>query len=605
MVQDPYKYFRLEARDLLDQLSKGVLELEKSTDDPALVQKLLRLAHTLKGAARVVKQQQIADHAHAIEEDLSPFREGGRAVGSDQVSSVLLHIDGIDRAVQVLMRARVEQPADPGAAAREESFRLVRADIAEMDTVLDGVSETHSLLTGLRGSAQDIEAAQHLVDLLIAQLAPAVGKEMAPSVQGGLAKVLSIAEELRKRFTRFERQLGFTVDQMDRELRQLREATEQLRLVSAGTLFNMLERTARDAAQALSKQVRFVSSGGDIRLDSHVIETVQSALIQIVRNAVAHGIEPERERHANGKDGVGCVTVDVVQRGRKIIFRCHDDGWGLNLENVRRAAQKKGLSSGEVKQYGSEELLRLLLRGGITTSNTVTEMSGRGIGLDVVRDAVNRLCGDVIVKTESDRGTSFEIVVPSSLASLEALLVESAGTIAAIPLDAVRNTLRLTADDISWESVSATVSYDGHAIPFRPLVASLTGATSATDRNWTAVILRGETELAAIGVDRLLGTGRAVVRPLPDDAPSNGIVAGVFLDSEGNPQLVLDADGLVEQIQRADAAWSAAELPRHKVLVIDDSLTTRMLEQSILETAGYEVEGAQSGEEAREKARHN
>lgn len=604
MAQDPYKYFRLEARELMDQLSKNTLELEKDVSDSTLVAKLLRLAHTLKGAARVVRQQEIADRAHAIEEDLLPFRDGGGAVGAAEISSVLAHIDVIGRAVQSLTPTKAEEPSQSYVMAKEESFHTVRADIAEMDAVLDGVSETHSLLTGLRGSAQDIEAAQHLVDLLIAQLAPVANKEIPLTPQGGSSQVSSLAEELRKRFARFERQLGSTIDQMDRELRQLREATEQLRLVSAGTLFNVLERTARDAAQALSKQVRFVSSGGDIRLDSHVIETVQSALLQIVRNAVAHGVEPASDRRIAGKEEAGRVTVDVSQRGRKIVFRCSDDGRGLNLEDVRRAAQKKGLTSSEARHYDSEELLRLLLRGGISTSSTVTEVAGRGIGLDVVRDAVNRLSGDIIVKTESGKGTSFEIIVPSSLASLESLLVETAGSVAAIPLNTVCQTLRLTADDISRESVNATIAYNGQAIPFQPLTASLNGGTSATDRNWTTVVLRGGAEFAAIGVDRLLGTGRTVVRPMPDYTPSNGIVAGMFLDSEGNPQIVLDTDGLVGQITRAETDWTAAELPRHTVLIIDDSLTTRMLEQSILETAGYEVDLAQSAEEGLEKAHH-
>jgi two-component system chemotaxis sensor kinase CheA len=602
MAQDPYKYFRLEARELVEQLSKTTLELEKASGDPALVQRLLRLAHTLKGAARVVKQQQIADRTHAIEEELLPFRDGGNVIGSAKISSVFAHIDVIARAVQALTPATAEERVESNAPVKEESQHTVRADIAEMDAVLDGVSETHSLLGGLRNSVQDIEAAQHLIDLLVAQLAP-VGRELASGATTSLAQVSSLAEELRKRIARFDGTLVSTIDQMDRELRQLREATEQLRLVSAGTLFNALERTARDAAQALSKQVRFVTSGGDIRLDSHVIETVQSALLQIVRNAVAHGIEPTKERRADGKSDAGCVTIDVSQRGRKIVFRCHDDGRGLNLEDVRRAAQKKGLMPSEAKHYGSGELLQLLLRGGITTSSTVTEVSGRGIGLDVVRDAVARLSGDIIVKTETGKGTSFEIVVPSSLASLEALLVESVGMIAAIPLTNVRNTLRLTAEEISRESGNAAIPYAGRAIPFQPLSVSLNGTVPATDRNWTTVVLSNNDELAAIGVDRLLGIGRTVVRPMPDYTPSNGIVGGMFLDSEGNPQVVLDADGLVRQVNRADTAWSAAQPSRQTILVIDDSLTTRMLEQSILETAGYEVDVAQSGEEGLEKAR--
>src|ERR1700743_86209 len=157
MAQDPYKYFRLEARELMEQLSKTTLELEKAAGDTALVQKLLRLAHTLKGAARVVKQQEIADRSHAIEEDLLPFRDSGGVVGAAEIGSVLAHIDVIGRAVRSLSPTKSEEPAEPGTpTVKTESFNTVRADIAEMDAVLDGVSETHSLLNGLRSSARDI-----------------------------------------------------------------------------------------------------------------------------------------------------------------------------------------------------------------------------------------------------------------------------------------------------------------------------------------------------------------------------------------------------------------------------------------------------------------
>jgi two-component system chemotaxis sensor kinase CheA len=177
---------------------------------------------------------------------------------------------------------------------------------------------------------------------------------------------------------------------MDRELGQLREAAERLRLVSAGNLFTALERTARDTARALSKQVSFEGKGRDIRLDSHVLETVQGALIQIIRNAVAHGIEPEAERTAAGKPPTGRISVEISRRGRRIVFACRDDGRGVDLEAVRRVALQRGLIGPAAKQLDAEALVRMLLRGGISTSKTVTDISGRGIGLDVVREAVER-----------------------------------------------------------------------------------------------------------------------------------------------------------------------------------------------------------------------
>lgn len=603
MPQDPYRYFRLEGRELLDQFGQGILELERGGSNAALLQRLLRLAHTLKGAARIVKQQEIADRAHAIEDALSPFRESSAAVTRDQIDTVLQHLGDIGQRLQTLIPIENADSPAQGKPAADDGVRLVRADVREIDAVLDGVLEAHALLNGLRGSTRAIEQTQRLVDILLAELAAGVGAEHGGQRRFSAEHVAATAADLRRGVVGLERNLGSAIDQMDRELRQLRDTAEQLRLVPAATLFTALERTARDTAQALSKEVRFDGTGGDIRLDSHVLATVQGALTQIVRNAVAHGTESETERRSLGKPCAGRVNVDVFRRGRRIVFKCHDDGRGLDFAAVQRIAVRRGLLGANAVELGAEELVRLLLRGGISTSRSVTEVSGRGIGLDVVREALDRLGGEVIVRTEPRQGTTFELVVPPSLLSTDALMVTASATAAAIPLDAVRGSIRVAAAEISTTARGMSVLYGRSAIPFVLLSKALDGARPAAGRNWTAAVVEGSGGLAAFGVDRLLGTARVVVRPLPEHAHANAVVAGVFLDAEGNPQLVLDPDGLVTDAYRAEDVALEQAPPRRPVLVVDDSLTTRMLEQSILESAGYEVDVALSGEEALESAR--
>jgi two-component system chemotaxis sensor kinase CheA len=603
MAQDPYRYFRLEGRELVDQFSQGILELEKGGPNAAVLQRLLRLAHTLKGAARIVKQQEIADRAHAIEDALSPFRESSEAVARAQIEAVLQHLGDIGQRLQTLVPpdgADAPAQAKPAAA---DGVRLVRADVAEVDAVLDGVLEAHALLNGLRGSARAFEQAQRLVDILLAELAAGVGAEHGGPRRFSAEQVAATATELRRGVLGLERNLGSAIDQMDRELRQLRDTAEQLRLVPAVTLFTALERTARDTAQALSKEIRFEGTGGDIRLDSHVLATVQGALTQIVRNAVAHGTESETERRSLGKPGAGCVSVDIFRRGRRIVFKCRDDGRGLDFAAVRRIAVRRGLLAANAGELPAEELVRLLLRGGISTSRAVTEVSGRGIGLDVVREAVDRLGGEVTVRTAPGQGATFELDVPPSLLSTDALMVTASATAAAIPLDAVRGAIRVGAADISTTARGMSILYGRSAIPFVPLSKTLDGARPTAGRSWTAAVVEGAGSLAALGVDRLLGTARVVVRPLPEHADAKAIVSGVFLDAEGNPQLVLDPDGLVADAYRSDDVALEPAPPSRPVLVVDDSLTTRMLEQSILESAGYEVDVALSAEEALETAR--
>jgi two-component system, chemotaxis family, sensor kinase CheA len=603
-AKDPYKYFRPEAREILEQFSRGVLDLEKLEDGAPTVQRLLRLAHTLKGAARVVKQSAIANRAHAIEDVLAPLRNSTDKVGREQIEAVIGHIDAINGQLATLV---------PGAAATAvgkttiaETSRTIRTELAEADAVLDSVVETHALMNGLREAARSVQDVAQLAETLVSQFSVFSSKDHDRRSDSRSSQRFAIAEELRRKTGAVERSLASLVDQMDRELRQLREAAERLRLMPAASLFTILERTARDTARALSKQVAFNGTGGDIRLDAHVLDVVQGALVQLVRNAVAHGIEPDAARASAGKAAIGSVAVAVSRRDRKIVFSCRDDGSGIDLEEVRRVAAQRGLLDTPTSELGADALMQMLLQGGLSTSKTVTEESGRGIGLDVVREAVERLGGEVACRSRRGAGTTFEIAIPPSLSSMDALIVEAAGNAGtfAVPLDCVRRTSRLLANEVTLSSRGASVIFDGEAIPFVPLAAALQAAAWSTERNWPAVVVAGAGGLAAIGVERLLGTVKIVVRPLPEHMTASPIVAAAALDADGNPQLVLDPDSLVRAARRGATAATDPEPGKRPVLVVDDSLTTRMLEQSILESAGYEVDLAISGEQALECVRN-
>jgi len=605
MSKDPYRYFRVEARDLLEQLSRGILDLEKSVDDAQAVPRLLRLAHTLKGAARVVRQREIADHAHAIEDGLTPLRDVAGVVPREPIDAMLGLLDQIGTRVAALVPAPDAESPQSGKLALDEALRTGRADVAEMDAVLAGISQTHAQIAALRRSQRAAERASTLADMLVQRLSLRHGAGERPP--GSLSQ--SMAEALRAVLGELGRGLAVGVDRMDRELRQVRDAAEQLRLIPATALFTALERTARDAAQTLGKRVIFEGRGGDVRLDAEVLSLVQGALLQMVSNAVAHGIESEGERIALRKPMEGRVTLDIARQGRRIVFSCTDDGAGVDLDAVRRAAQRKGWLAPATQGLDAPALLQLLLRGGLSTAKVVTEVSGRGIGLDVVRDAVERLGGDVAVHTVAEQGTTVRLMVPLPSASLQALMVEAAGVMASIPLDAVQRTLRHGAQEIARTAQGDSMVQDGQVIPFVSLSRLLQPAAPSrvgrTGRTGCAVIVHGAGAAAAIGVDRLLGTASVVLRTLPEFAPTTRVVAGASLDMEGNPRLVLDPDGLVSAAQRAGPQAQQPETERAAVLVVDDSLTTRMLEQSILESAGYLVHAAASGEDGLEQARRH
>jgi two-component system, chemotaxis family, sensor kinase CheA len=605
--RDRYKYFRVEAREILDQLGQGALDLEKSAPAPELVARLLRLAHTLKGAARVVKEREIADRAHALEDVLAVCRDVSSPVPRDSVDRLLLLVDEIGSRVARLM-SQPSGPDTPGSADQpDQPISAFRPAMDDLDALFSGVFETHVRLGALRPRLAQADRARHVAALVADQLSRP--RESEGVDRGGPIpndKTRGMAQDLHGMCDALERNLTSNIDQLDRELRLVREAAERLRLAPARALFTFLERAVRDVAQALGKRVTFETHGGDVRVDTFVLNVMQPALLQVVRNAVAHGIETgDAQRSAVGKPVDGCVTLRVSQRGRFVSFACTDDGRGIDLDAVRRIAQRKGLVLDEGRTIKPEELLRLLLKGGISTSGAVTDLSGRGIGLDVVREAAERLGGEATVRTEAGKGTTIEVVVPTSVALFPALLVEGSEGTVAIPLDAVGGTLRLTREAIVRTGQHESILFGGQAIPLAslPRAASSTPSSGGSRLHAFAAIVRGRTGVAAFTVDRVVGTAQVIMRPLPEFAPASGVVAGTTLDAVGDPLLVFDPDSLVARAHGPSTLTVEAMPARLSVLVVDDSLTTRMLERSILESAGYDVDVATSGDEALNKAR--
>lgn len=594
---DPLRYFRIEAREISEELGRGALQIERAAT-PELIARLMRLAHTLKGAASVVKQREIAQHTHALEDALAALGDGG-AVGGETIDGILAHVDAIAACVAALGSGepQAEAPADPGFG---EPAATLHADTAEMDALLAGISEVSVQINGFRHAIGQAEEARHLADILADRAmlqAAGRGQEDAAST-----KTRQFAEDLQRLAAGLEQALKTGVDQSVREVEQAYAAAERLRLLACGTVFASLERATRDAARSLGKSALVSVKGGDVRLDAQVLGLVQRALVQLLRNAVAHGIEPPEVRRAAGKPEAGQIGIEVARRGGRVAFICSDDGPGIDLENLRHLAEARGLAR---PGMSSAALLDLLLKGGLSTSAEVTEISGRGVGLDVVREIAARLGGEVKARTQAGAGTQIELVVPVSLSALDVLLVEIAGAVLALPLAAVRRATRLAPGDLTQTAKGNSIVHDGKVVPFVPLARAMrAGIAPGRARGArSAIVVAGAGGLAAAGIDRLLGAANVVVRPVPAIARADAVVAGIYLDAQGTPRAVLDPDALVTAMTgAAGISEPVAERPP-PILVIDDSLTTRALEQSILEAVGYEVDLATSAEEGLEKAR--
>jgi len=598
-AKDPLRFFRIEAREISEELGRGALEIERGIT-PETVGRLMRLAHTLKGAASVVKQRGIANLTHALEDALVAL-EGRERPSRATIDAILANIDAIAAEVEALTPAQPSPAAVPEATA-DEYLSGLSADPGELQALMRGIAEATVQLHGFREATLLVEQARDLSRALAGGAQKASRAIAAPE-----ARQRQLIEDLSRLLAELDQRLRTSADQTERELRHSRDAADRLHLIACHTAFGALERAVRDAAQALGKKAILNFRGGDVRLDAKILGLVHRALVQLVRNAIAHGIEAPTERVAVAKPEAGRIEIEITRRGNRIAFLCSDDGRGIDLEAIRRAAEARGIVPQIAEASGDARLLDLLLEGGLSTAEGVTEASGRGVGLGVVREVAAILKGDVSARTAKGEGSTIEILVPVSLAALEALLVEAKGSVAAIPITATRRTVWLAPGAVSLTADGASILDEGKIIPFIPLTEILDPAhpTEMSETEMTAaVVIESDSRRAAIGVHRLRGTADIVVRPTPPLAHASSIVAGIYLDPNGMPQPVIESEAAVAAALCSNPIRNASIRRRPApILVIDDSLTTRMLEQSILESAGYDVELASSAEEALGKAR--
>jgi two-component system chemotaxis sensor kinase CheA len=615
----------VEARELLQGLAEGGLSAERGEGGVELVKRLLRLAHTLKGAARVVKLLDISELAHAMEDVLGPSRESGVVPPEaaltllaqiDQARARLAALDGMDAAPS----ARVEVPSPPLSTAAPDrapplrraiskpveprgpsasAIETVRVDLLEADRLLGQLVEARVRLTRVRDGAGRIE---RLRDLALAGTR-ALGR-MRQGTSGSaaspseLAKLGATLEELLQVATEIGETTSTGLFEVKQALGTAHDLAAGMRLVSVRTLFPDLRRATYDAARELGRQVRFEGVGGSVRLDEPVLGPLREALLHAVRNAVSHGIEPPEERTLRGKPAEGQVVVTVELVGDHVRVCCRDDGRGVDLGSIRSALARHGVLP-EGPELDENELLDCLLGAGVSTRLDVDAVAGRGVGLDVVREVARRLRGRATLRNTAD-GAELRIQAPVSLASLQVVGVTVGSVAAWVPVEAARGALRGQESEIDGSLGYASVPFGDRLVPLVPL-ATVLGLDVAPVSPWSALVVEGAEGLVAWRVDRLTGVQRIVARGLPEFMVAHRVVTAAALSATGEPTLVLDPRG--SDAHRDSTPREAPAAPRRqRVLVVDDSLTTRMLEQSILESAGYEVEGACSGEEGLEKA---
>ena len=604
-----------------------LLELERG---PAarvgerVIAELFREAHSLKGASRAVNLTEV----EALSHELESLFAGMRGASADPPADVLQH---------------AYQTLDSIAAAvdRDATIQAAEAPTGESPPPPDGDEPGEALIPRHRASPGSVRVATDKVDALMADVGELlIGRT---SAQRRVADVRALEAALddwesswrsprrhlpgqdgadgaaetpddpgmrlravRRDVAALRRLLDADARRSARIAADLQEDVRRIRMQPVSTLFQPFPRMVRDLARDHGKEVSLSISGGDVEVDRSIIELIADPLTHLLRNSVDHGIEAPELRAGAGKRVAGTVSLSARHRGDRLVIEVADDGMGIDLDAVRSRAVEHGLlTAANAGELSDRQAMSLIFRAGLSTSRVVTDLSGRGVGLDVVRETAERLHGSVDVESRRGVGTTFCLSLPLSISSMQCLLVDARGQTFALPVSHVERALRVRPEEIRRAEGRDTVRLDGRPIVLARL-ADLLGLGSAGNGHdgggtRTVVVVGSRGRHAAFLVDALTETCEAVVISLPDPLHRVRHVTGATILGSGRVAMILSPTDLMASVeQAAGPAPAAAAVPDVRpptILVVEDSITTRTLEKNLLEAAGYRVRVAGDGAE--------
>ena len=598
--------FLVEAGELLDALGEQLMELEQSPDDKDLLNALFRSFHTVKGGAGFLGLTPLVEVCHRTEDVFNGLRQGTLALDGLLMDTILVAVDTVTAMFDALRAGETLAPADPALLKQlEDAQRPADAPPAQPPAAAPpppAAPTAAPLPEPAVAPAAGDEITDDEFEALLDQLqgatpaaagsaAPPPAPEAAPpapqpAAQAGAAKkpapaprataspagkgppadttlrvdtsrldaLMNLVGELvlvRNRLVTLRvRGSGEVAEQavssLDMITSELQEAVMKLRMQPIRKVFGRFPRVARDVARSLGKEVELHLEGEETELDKNLVEVLADPLVHLVRNAVDHGVESPEERAAAGKPRAGQVLLSAAQEGNAIVIAIEDDGKGMDPEVLRRKAVEKELYSADAAQRLTDtEAWDLIFHAGFSTRAQVSDVSGRGVGMDVVRTAITRLNGAISIDSKVGSGTRLEIRLPLTLAIFPTLLVTVAERRYALPLASVRELLEL--DDCRTRRIEGreVVMVRDETMPLHWLSDWFTPNRPRVEAHHGVVVDLGAGELAALVVDELLGQEDVVIKPLGSVLEGLPGFSGATITGDGNIALILDARSLV------------------------------------------------------------
>jgi len=532
--------FLVESEEGLDLMEQTLIQMETNPSDPELLHTIFRIAHTLKGNATSLELTELAGFGHVVEDLLDVVREQQMVPGADLISLLLKAVDELRAMVssapvgpqkltpaQQALRKKIAQEAE------KWSKRAVKAGEVTGESSLTGKAD---VLPGPRHRTlrADVDKLDHMLNLT--------------------GEIVIAQGRLRRMIEKLGTEQGRALLEMHREAERLymdlQSEVMSIRMVPVGPLFRQFVRPVRDLARSHGKLARLEVVGEDVEVDTTVLEQLKDPLLHLVRNAVDHGLETPAVRKSQGKNPCGLIRLTAAHSGGNITVKLEDDGAGFDRARILDKAKDLGLLSGKDKdEVRDQDLYDLVFRAGFSTAASVTDLSGRGVGLDVVRRNIDTLRGTVEVSSTAGKGSSITVRLPLTLAIIEGFSVRVGAETFIVPLEHVTECTELPAEQRSSET-SGILSLRGTALPYIRLrrVFSMSGKPPEREN---VVVVKINDFHAGIAVDELLGGMQTVVKPLGRAFQGVPGIAGSTVLGDGRVGLIVDVPSLLRGVRQS------------------------------------------------------
>lgn len=622
-----------EAKEHLGRLASGLAEIEQGAVSAEKINSLFRSVHTLKGSSRMLKLEPITQVSHSLEDLLSALREGRVATNPAVIALLYQGVDALSDQVQQLIECgQVEALSSVNtqlcqqltATAEGQTLNAVAAEpVAFKSSELAAEDASGASAQPTLTASDTVRVKLDKLDELIKLMGELV------SSHAGMRELAMTSQQLEQQLQQqlhshlpvamqqFSRKMRDIVLAQENLMQELHDKTLQMRMLPLAIVLEPAARLVRDMARSLGKQVECRISGSEIELDRQMIDQLADPIIHLLRNALDHGIETPDIRQQKCKPVQGLLQISARQDGGWVVLEVRDDGQGLSLVTIRDKALKKGLvSSEQLAEMSDQQVSDLIFEPGFSTSNIITEFSGRGVGMDVVkRSIVDDLQGVISLHSSLDQGTCFTLRLPLSLAMMRVLLIRAGEQVLGFTAQYVTELISVAVSGLINVADRNAVIIRNEFVPVIELVdllqlppaSAAKKSLSRTRSELLLLVIRVHNEKLALIIDELLDERDLVIKQLPEHLRFNALISGMVTIGHNELVSLIHVPYVLDIARKARQpvnrrTQTDQEKPKKRILVVDDSLNTREIERDVLEAWGYHVTLAEHGQEGLDKA---